>query len=688
MRTRLSLTASALLFILVTPFVFLHDVRADGDGEGDVEVLEDHQCLQCHGFREGDPKAPFVEGHGFLDSVHKEMDCTDCHDGDYESFPHGDDGETAQCAGCHDDVFEELQDSVHGPLFKDEDSPETSKACAACHGLHDVLPATDRRSKLYPLNVVEACGSCHFENKDVSTWTPESILEERYTDDTHGHSLVQKGLISAATCVSCHGGHDVRRAEDPKSQTNPRNVSGDCGKCHVGILEQFRESVHGRRMQEMVDGGLEGVEPATCTDCHKPHHVSEIDANFKLEIIDTCSKCHADQGRTYRGTYHGRVTEIGFGEGIASCDECHTAHSILPSTDPASSLFGTNRVETCAKCHQGANENFANYEVHADIDDREGFPILYWARTAMRTLIYVTWAIWGLHLLLWLRRGLIDREKIKAHLKPVSGRWYRRWPWTYRAIHLILIASFMLLALTGLPLRFYDAPWASTIFGALGGPENVRFLHRFGAVLTFIYTLLFLLQLGIRMVRGERGLFWGPNSLLPNFKDLKDMKDAVRYFIKGGEPPNFDRWTYYEKFDFLAEAWGVFFIGSTGLVMWFPVFFTQFLPGWTINLVHILHSYEALLATSFIFSMHFFNANLRPGKFPVDPMFLTGRISEEELRHERPAEYERMRQDGRLESEALPPPNERLQKRAKIMGVAMLSFGLFLLLLMASTLFL
>jgi len=165
------------------------------------------------------------------------------------------------------------------------------------------------------------------------------------------------------------------------------------------------------------------------------------------------------------------------------------------------------------------------------------------------------------------------------------------------------------------------------------------------------------------------------------------MGQALKYFVKGGEPPAFDRWTYYEKFDFIAEVWGVLFIGITGLIMWFPIFFTHFIPGWGVNLANILHSYEALLATSFIFTMHFFNANLRPGKFPVDTMFIHGRISEEELRHERPAEYARMLAEGRLDAEALPPPNERVMMRARVMGILLMSVGIPLLFFMVSTLF-
>ena len=85
-----------------------------------------------------------------------------------------------------------------------------------------------------------------------------------------------------------------------------------------------------------------------------------------------------------------------------------------------------------------------------------------------------------------------------------------------------------------------------------------------------------------------------------------------------GRGPQYGRWTYWEKFDYFAVFWGIAVIGSTGLMLWFPEFFTRLLPGWLINVATIIHSDEALLATGFIFTVHFFNTHLRPEKFPMD----------------------------------------------------------------------
>ena len=92
----------------------------------------------------------------------------------------------------------------------------------------------------------------------------------------------------------------------------------------------------------------------------------------------------------------------------------------------------------------------------------------------------------------------------------------------------------------------------------------------------------------------------------------------MKWFVGKGPRPNYGRWTYWEKFDYLAVFWGVAIIGFSGLVLWFPVFFTKFFPGWVINVSQIIHSDEALLAVGFIFTVHFFNTHFRPEAFPMD----------------------------------------------------------------------
>lgn len=166
--------------------------------------------------------------------------------------------------------------------------------------------------------------------------------------------------------------------------------------------------------------------------------------------------------------------------------------------------------------------------------------------------------------------------------------------------------------------------------------------------------------------------------MLFNKKDLEDFIGSMKWFLGKGERPEYGRWTYWEKFDYFAVFWGVFVIGSTGLTLWFPEFFTQFVPGWVINVATIIHSDEALLATGFIFTVHFFNTHLRPEKFPMDIVIFTGRMPLEEFKLDRPKEYQELLEKGELENyfvEAYPPI---VTRTIKIFGWIALSLGFFI----------
>ena len=244
-----------------------------------------------------------------------------------------------------------------------------------------------------------------------------------------------------------------------------------------------------------------------------------------------------------------------------------------------------------------------------------------------------------------------------------------------RTMHLFLMFSFLALAGTGLPLFFADRPWAQSLAGVIGGYGFTGTLHRFAAAVMFAVFFAHLVRVGIRVFgRGERNLLWGPDSFVPRPKDLVDMIQHFRWFLGMGPRPQFDRYTYWEKFDYWAVFWGMGVIGFSGLLMWFPEFFLTFLPGWTLNVALIVHSEEALLAMLFIFTVHFFNGHLRPEKFPMDPVIFTGEMTVEELRHERPAEYERLVAQGRLEASPGKGPNW-LAKGGPIAGTLAVAFG-------------
>ena len=263
-------------------------------------------------------------------------------------------------------------------------------------------------------------------------------------------------------------------------------------------------------------------------------------------------------------------------------------------------------------------------------------------------------------------------------------RWYLRFNYYHRFLHALIIVSFMGLVFTGMPLKYSHTGWAQTLASLMGGIQTAGYIHRVCGAITFMYFtlhILFALYYVIKLREEPLGKwFLGPNSMVPWIKDLEDVIGHVLWFIGMGERPKFDRFTYWEKFDYFAVFWGVGIIGFSGLTLWFPEFFAQFMPGWTFNIAIILHSDEALLAAGFIFTIHFFNTHLRPEKFPLDHVIFTGRISEEELQHERPLEYERMKEQGKLASLETSPPTATSLVWSRIVGIFAYAVGLVMIL--------
>jgi cytochrome b subunit of formate dehydrogenase len=235
---------------------------------------------------------------------------------------------------------------------------------------------------------------------------------------------------------------------------------------------------------------------------------------------------------------------------------------------------------------------------------------------------------------------------------------YRRFTRLNRSLHIVMIVSFMSLALTGMTLKFSYTGWARGLAQLFGGFESAGYVHRVAAVFMIGLFLTHVVDL-FRRKRKEygswRALLFGPDTMLFNRRDLDDFIGSVRWFLGKGPRPRYGRWTYWEKFDYFAVFWGMVVIGSTGLMLWFPVLLTHVVPGWVINVATIVHSDEALLAVGFIFTVHFFNTHLRPEKFPMDIVIFTGQMSLEEFKEDKPAEYEALVASGQLESHLVEP---------------------------------
>jgi len=247
-----------------------------------------------------------------------------------------------------------------------------------------------------------------------------------------------------------------------------------------------------------------------------------------------------------------------------------------------------------------------------------------------------------------------------------------------RTLHACMIVSFLSLALTGLSLKFSYTGWAVTLSHLVGGFQTAGFIHRTAALVmfgTFITHLVDLYRLKKQEYGSWRKLLLGPNTMLPTRQDWKQFAATMKWFVGAGPRPQYGRWTYWEKFDYFAVFWGIFIIGSSGLTLWFPIFFTHFLPGSFINVATIIHSDEALLATGFIFTVHFFNTHLRPEKFPMDTTVFTGHVPLAELKRDTPLEYEALVASGQLEAYLEEPQPEIVVKTIRVFAWIALGIG-------------
>jgi len=574
------------------------------------------------------------------------------------------------CLGCHSNTISAtaLADSVHG-----------KNGCTSCH-----LEITDLAAHMkgeVKVGKVQ-CLRCHKRES------------AEYTNSVH----LQKGV----SCVTCHANiHAIQPWDKDK-----RRVLAICTTCHKEE-RGFLQSVHGK-------GVLAGnQDSAACNDCHGLHEIkpvgdstSHANREFHTRV---CLRCHANEElvrrnhisnvavESYLSSYHGKNYRLGYPEKVAGCADCHTAHRILPPADPESSINQANLVTTCGKCHKRGTVLFTKFYAHGEHNNRAKYPILFYTFLAMTGLLVGVFSVFWLHTLLWMIRGFVENREKESQLAqggllhevPDGHRQYLRFNKLHIFMHLLVITSFLGLSLTGLPLKFSDQGWAKELMGLYGGAPNAGLIHRCCAVITFVYFAMALAMSGhfLFLRRDLKGNFFqklfGPESLMPNLRDLNDVMGMVRWFLFRGPKPTFDRWTYWEKFDFLAVFWGMFAIGGSGLMLWFPEFFGLFLPGWAFNVATIIHSDEALLATGFIFTVHFFNTHGRPEKFPMDFVIFNGQLSKHEFIEERGDQWARYQQEGLLEQcQAQKTSGVVYDFLVKGFGFTALSVGVALLLLM------
>jgi len=646
--------------------------------------ISDQSCLKCHekpGIQkivDGKPVSLLVSPDHLSNSVHRNISCVKCHSD--VTVGRARPCETARkidCSSCHAETSTLYNSSGHGQAHARGD--KNAPYCTDCHGTHQAQSRYDDTSPTYRTNIPTLCGECHKDdgkaNQSAKLHEVNAITD--YSSSVHGRGITQKGLTVSAVCTDCHNTHNILKEDDPQSSVNTKNIPATCATCHKGIYNDYVKSDHA-----ITKSDGKKVYP-TCVDCHSSHVIETTARDaFMNQVTTQCGKCHEETAETYMLTYHGKAHTLGY-EDAAKCSDCHGSHSILNVNNPASSINSENIVGTCQKCHPDANARFTGYLTHATHHNKEKYGALYYTFWAMTILLTSVFVFFGIHLLLWIPRSIKGRREKKMHKETFGSKYFvRRFSRSQRLTHIFVIVSFMTLAFTGMILKFANMEWAAFLAKFIGGVKVAGVLHRIGAAVTFGYFIFHLFTL-IRQKINQKipvGRFiFGKNSLMFNMQDIRDFGATIKWFVGRGPKPNYGRWTYWEKFDYMAVFWGVAVIGFSGLMLWFPEFFTKLFPGWLINIAQIIHSDEALLAVGFIFTIHFFNTHLRPDAFPMDTVIFTGLVPFEEFRKDRPREYKELKENGRLKKVLVKQEGKsRREKVIRVFGFIFVIAGLTL----------
>ncbi len=366
-------------------------------------ALAQAECLACHGDKTMQNAAGHsisVDGDKFGASIHGSLQCNNCH-ADIKEYPHPDHIAKVECKSCHAEEASKLTTSVH--------SSSKEHPCTSCHGnAHEIFPKTDARSAVYPLNVPKTCGQCHSDGAMASKKGLPSVYPH-YMDSIHGFALSKEGLLVAANCQSCHGSHNILSNKNPASPTFKANIPKTCGTCHAKINDDYQAGAHGHAI---AAGNLKAP---VCTDCHTTHAILQpTESEFRMQSTPICGSCHKDKLSTYRDTFHSQLGSLGGYVETARCWDCHGAHEIYPASDPRSPISKANLVQTCGRCHSGANLSFVQYQPHANAHDRKLNPALYFVRLFMNILLASVLTFFVIHTILWLIRARYDQVKNKS----------------------------------------------------------------------------------------------------------------------------------------------------------------------------------------------------------------------------------------------------------------------------------
>ncbi len=501
-------------------------------------------------------------------------------------------------------------------------------------------------------------------------------------------------------CKSCHS--SITEAPHTEEMLAEKPA---CADCHPDESQGYATSVHAR--PDKVAGDHPTCK--TCHGHGDPHSVRLYATWSRADKVNVCSTCHRDIERmarygpnveavsSYEQSFHGRALLKYGSQKTAICIDCHGSHAVLSHTDPKSSTHTSAVATTCGKCHEGAGPNFSvsgsnhmNLTIHRE-------PVLNAVLVFFKVLVTAMATFLMIGVLLDLKRSLFGKTPPRAgrvvstvvslgFLSIVGAiaqatfgirggtittlvgaslllasvlifRWqnrnadtapkevFDRFHTSIRVQHMLLVISFTLLIITGMPVRNPQTEMLRRIYLSIGGLEVGRVIHRAAGVIligVFVFHVLELLW----KWKGS-GYKWSAWTMLPTRQDVADFIAESKSYMGGqGEVPTYGRFHFREKLDYFAEYWGIPLMAITGLILWFPVYFGNVLPPIAIPIAFIAHSYEAVLAFIAILTWHLYNSYFNPNHFALSQPWNIGLLSHDDMHHKHPLEIRSVLQNG------------------------------------------
>ena len=377
--------------------------------------MADADCMRCHAdeklLRARDGQSMYVSVGEVSHSRHNKIACSQCHSEvnasrvrPCETITQG-----VDCTSCHEEIGKQYMASIHGQLNgkNDPNAPDLQGMPRhPCNPWQTGPAVTDVFRPMFPgfARGVTArarrprCAIPGLQHEIIANYTESihgTIAEEWADGDGDLHQLPHRSPASF-----------------PEPIRNRVSTPTTCRPRAAGATTASRSSSRTASTAKRVSGYSKPLP--VCNDCHTAHAIRRTDENsFRLNVMDTCGRCHAEIAKTYFDTYHGKVSRLGYTK-AAKCYDCHGAHDVLAVADPRSHLSRANVAATCEKCHAGATRRFAGYLTHATHHDPRKYPFLFYTFWGMTLLLLGTFVVGGLHTLLWLPRAFQMRRELRA----------------------------------------------------------------------------------------------------------------------------------------------------------------------------------------------------------------------------------------------------------------------------------